>query len=195
MSRITIKKIRKIYLSFSILLGLISPVICLYLFPEFDPRLHPISYFGILQNTSGIFMISLIIFSIAILWNGMTIIRKLIKDPRYSHWLNWILIFSSICLFLTGTINMNFGPFHQIPALFFFLSYNFFIFFFGLVRSTSYVRKGLFSVLIGSAMLLSSLLLIPFPSYGVAEVVYIFFILLWNFTMWLQKKVNNYKDL
>ncbi|MAQ47930.1 MAG: hypothetical protein CMD27_03535 [Flavobacteriales bacterium] len=191
MSRITIKKIRKIYLSFSILLGFISPLICLYLFPEFDPRQHPVSYFGILQNTSGIFMISLIIFSIAILWNGTTIIRKLIKKQKYSIWLHWILVFSSICLFLTGIINMDFGPFHQIPALFFFLSYNFFIFLFGLIRATSYVRKGLFSVIIGSAMLLSSLLLIPFPSYGVAEIVYIFFILFWNITMWFQKK-NQY---
>ena len=191
MSRITIRKIRKVYLSFSIIMGVISPLICLYLFPDFDPREHPVSYFGILQNTSLIFTCSLVIFSIAIFWNGITIIKKVIKTPKYSIWLRWILTFSSICLFFTGVINMNFGPFHHIPALFFFLSYNFFVFLFVIVRSTSYVRKGLFSVLTGSFMLLSSLLLIPFPSYGVAEVVYIFFILLWNIIMWLQKK-NQY---
>jgi len=83
---------------------------------------------------------------------------------------------------------MDFGPFHKIPALLFFLTYNFFIFLFGLARSRSYVRKGLFSALTGSCMLLSSLLLIPFPSYGVAEIVYILLIFFWNIVMWLQQQ-------
>ena len=188
MNREVIKKIRRLYLFFSIILGLTAPLICLYLFPEFDPRIHPVSYFGILKNTNWIFMFSLVTFSIALLWNGTTIIRQIIKNTTYNFWLNLILYFSSICLFITGIINMNFGPLHQIPALFFFLSYNFFIFLFGIARSQSYVRKGLFSVIVGSAMLLSSLLLIPFPSYGVAEIVYIFFIFFWNIIMWMQRK-------
>ena len=188
MNRKIIKKIRKIYILSSILLGIITPLICLLLFPEFDPRIHPISYFGILKNTSFIFMMSLVIFSIALLWNGTTVIRKLIKNKKYKFWLRGILTISSFCLFLTAVITMDFGPLHQIPALCFFLSYNFFVFLFGVIRSTSYVRKGLFSVIIGSTMLLSSLLLIPFPSYGAAEVLYIFLILFWNTVMWMQKK-------
>ena len=123
-----VKKIRKIYLAFSILLGILTPLTCVYLFPEFDPRIHPVSYFGILKNTTLIFTFSLIIFSAAILWNGITIIRKLIKNQKSQFWLRLILIISSLCLFLTGIINMDFGPFHQIPALFFFLTYNFLIF-------------------------------------------------------------------
>ena len=188
MDRNFIKKIRKIYFFSSIFLGVLAPFICLFFFPEFDPRIHPISYFGILNNTSLIFMISLIIFSITILWNGTTIIRKLIKNKKHKLILRSILLFASCCLFLTGIITMDFGILHQIPALFFFLSYNFFIFIFGVFRSFSYVRKGLFSVSVGSIMLLSSLLLIPFPSYGVAEVVYIFFIFFWNIIMWVQKE-------
>ena len=179
MNRGTIQKIRRIYFISSIVVGILSPLICLYFFPEFDPRIHPISYFGILKNTSFIFIISLIIFAIAIFWNGMTIIRKLIHKTYYTFWLKLILLIASFNLFLTGLITMDFGPFHQIPALCFFLTYNFFIFLFGLARSKSYVRKGFFSVSIGSLMLLSSLLLIPFPSYGVAEIVYIFLIFLW----------------
>lgn len=188
MKRETIKKIRKTYLVSSILIGIISPTICIYLFPEFDPRIHPVSYFGVLKNTSYIFMISLIVFSIAIFWNGITIIQKIIKKPKYKFWLQFILLISSCSLFLTGAITMDFGPFHKIPALCFFLTYNFFIFLFGLARSRSYVRRGLFSVLTGSFMLLSSLLLIPFPSYGVAEIVYIFLIFFWNIIMWLQQQ-------
>jgi len=160
----------------------------MYLFPEFDPRIHPVSYFGILKNTSFIFIISLVILSVALFWNGITIIEKLIKKKYYKVWLQLILLIASCNLFLTGIITMDFGPFHKTPALCFFLTYNFFIFLFGLARARSYVRKGLFSVLTGSFMLLSSLLLIPFPSYGVAEIVYIFLIFFWNITMWLQQQ-------
>ena len=188
MQRKIIQKIRRTYLIFSIILGIISPILCLYLFPEYDPRIHPVSYFGILKNTSWLFMISLIMFSIALFWNGLTIIRTIFKNTHYVLGLKILLLTSSICLFLTGAINMNFGHFHQIPALCFFLTYNFFIFLFGIARSQSYVRKGLFSVLIGSLMLLSSLLLIPFPSYGVAELAYIFLIFFWNTSMWLHKQ-------
>ena len=191
MKRKTIRRIRKIYLFFSILVGVISPLLCVYLFPEFDPRIHPVSYFGILSNTSFIFIISLIIFSIAIFWNGNTVIQKLIKKNKYKIWLKLLLALASINLFFTGVITMDFDVFHKAPALCFFLIYNFFIFLFGIARGQSYVRKGLFSVIVGSLMLLSSLLLIPFPSYGVAEIVYIFFILFWNITMWFQKK-NQY---
>ena len=79
-NRKIIKKIRKIYLFFSIMLGFFTPVICMYFFPEFNPKIHPVSYFGILKNTSFIFMFSLIIFAIALLWNGMTIIKKIIDQ-------------------------------------------------------------------------------------------------------------------
>lgn len=188
MNRGTIQKIRRIYFISSIIVGIASPLICLYFFPEFDPRIHPISYFGILQNTSLVFVISLVIFSGSIFWNGITVIRKLVKNEKYTVWLKLLVTISSLCLFLTGIIPMDFGPLHQIPALFFFLIYNFFIFLFGIARSRSYVRKGLFSVIIGSCMLLSSLLLIPFPSYGVAEIIYIFLIFVWNIIMWLKQQ-------
>ena len=35
-------------------------------------------------------------------------------------------------------------------------------------------------------MLLSSLLLIPFPSYGVAEVIYIMLVFFWNITIFIK---------
>ena len=127
MKRRTLKKLRKLYLISSILFGIVSPIICISFFPEFDPRIHPVSYFGILKNTSWIFLISLIIFSIAIFWNGITIIRKLIKNKNHQFILKLLLSIASICLFITGIIPMNYGPFHHIPALFFFLIYNFFL--------------------------------------------------------------------
>ncbi|MAZ58638.1 MAG: hypothetical protein CMP56_04460 [Flavobacteriales bacterium] len=188
MKRKTIKRIRRIYLFSSILMGVLAPLICLYFFPEFDPRIHPVSLFGILKESALIFTILLIIFSIALLWNGMTAIRKLIKHKKYQFWLRLFLAAASFNLCLTGIIHMTLGPLHQIPALCFFLAYNFFIFLFGIGRTKSYVRQGLFSSIIGSLMLLSSLLLIPFPSYGVAEIWYIFLIFFWNIIMWLHQQ-------
>ena len=170
------------------MIGIISPLILCYFSPDFDPRTDPVSKFGILQNSAPIFMIYLIIFSIALLWNGLTTVRKLIKNKHYRFWLKLILILASINLFLTGIIPMDKGAWHQIPALCFFLVYNFFIFLFGIARSRSYVRKGFVSVVTGSLMLLSYLLVIPFESYGIAEVVYILLIFFWNIIMWIQQQ-------
>ncbi len=186
MKRKTINKLRKIYLIVSISIGIISPLICIILFPEFDPRIQPVSYFGIFKHTSILFMILLFILSISLWFNGERSIYKFIKRKKYKWWLMSLLTFACVFLCLTGAISMKHDPIHQIVALLFFLIYNFFVFAFGLARATSFVRKGLFSVIIGSLMLLSSLLLIPFPSYGVAEIVYIFLIFYWNISMFIK---------
>tara|TARA_B110000003_G_C16617724_1_gene521922 strand:- start:1645 stop:1971 length:327 start_codon:yes stop_codon:yes gene_type:complete len=91
-----------------------------------------------------------------------------------------MLISSSISLVFTASISMEYELFHQIPAVLFFFSYNLFIFCFGLFRSFKYIRRGMFSIFIGLAMLFSTLLLLPFPSYGVFEIVYFALILIWN---------------
>ena len=193
MKRKTITRIRRIYLLFSIAIGIISPLILCSFSPDFDPRVDPVSKFGILKNSAPIFTWSLVIFSGALLWNGMTIVGKFIKNSKYRFWLKNILIFSSINLFFTGIIPMDQGIWHQIPALCFFLAYNFFVFLFGVLRSLSYVRKGFISVITGSLMLLSYLLVIPFESYGVAELVYVLLIFFWNIIMWLRIiRINNY---
>jgi hypothetical membrane protein len=91
-----------------------------------------------------------------------------------------LLVFSSLFLFLTGTIPMDYELYHKAPAFLFFFSYNLFIFLFGLFRSLKYLRRGVFSMFIGLSMLASLLLLLPFPSYGVFEIVYFALILTWN---------------
>ena len=52
--------------------------------------------------------------------------------------------------------------------------------------SFSQVRQGFFSVITGSLMLLSALLIIPFPSYGIAEIVYIQICVYWNLIMFIK---------
>ena len=189
MDRETIKKIRRWYITFSILLGILAPLVFIYLNPSFDPRIHPISHFGILADTKLFFKISIMILSIALFWNGETITRKMIKKNTWKNKLYILLLFASINLFLIGVIPMNWGLWHLLPAFFFFLFYTIFVFLFGIARSMSYVRKGFFSVFVAFLMLLTSLLINLFSSYGVAEIVYIFLIFLWNIIMLSRKKI------
>jgi len=190
-----IKKIRKLYISFSILIGILSPLVIYISFVDwngdgiinnadfFDPREKPLSYFGIIDKTSTIWTISLIIVAIGLLWGGFTRINQFFKDFKQKITLKIIVFFAFICLIMTAIIPMNEGLLHKLPAILFFLSYNFFVFAFGLLRSLSQVRSGLFSVCIGSLMLLSTLLLIPFPKGGVSEILYIQLIAFWNLFM------------
>ena len=190
-----IKKIRKIYISFSILIGILSPLVIYISFVDwngdgiinnadfFDPREKPLSYFGIIDKTSLAWTTLLIIVAFGLLWGGITRVNQFFKDFKQKTILKTIVSFSFICLILTALIPMNEGLWHKLPAILFFLSYNFFVFIFGLLRSFSQVRSGFFSVCIGSLMLLSSLLLIPFPKGGISEILYIQLIAFWNLFM------------
>ena len=118
--------------------------------------------------------------------NEIVIFNKL-KTLRI---LRILLTVSFVSLFLTAVVPMNRYVLHRISASGFFLTYNFFVFFFGISRSLKYLRKGLLSIFIGALMLLSSLLLIPFPSYGVFEIVYILLIILWNANLFYKRVIK-----
>ena len=123
---------------------------------------------------------TLVFLSIGIFLNAYTSLRYYFKKRRLRYPLKMLLISSSVSLFLIGTIPMDFEIYHKIPAFLFFFTYNLFVFLFGLFRSLKYLRRGMFSIFIGLSMLASLLLLLPFPSYGVFEIVYFSFILIWN---------------
>ena len=193
-----VKTIRKIYIGFSLLIGILSPLVIYVSFVDwngdgiinnadfFDPREKPLSYFGIIDTTSTIWIVSLIILAIGILWGGIVRVNQFFKDFNQKLILKSIIVFSFICLMITAIIPMTEGWWHKLPAILFFLSYNFFIFIFGLFRSFSQVRNGFFSVCIGSLMLLSTLLLIPFPKGGISEILYIQLITYWNLLMFIK---------
>ena len=193
-----IKTIRKIYIGFSLLIGILSPLVIYVSFVDwngdgiinnadfFDPREKPLSYFGIIDTTSTIWVISLIILAVGILWGGIVRVNQFFKDLKQKLILKSIIVFSFICLMITAIIPMTEGWWHKLPAILFFLSYNFFIFMFGLFRSFSQVRNGFFSVCIGSLMLLSTLFLIPFPKGGISEILYIQLMTYWNLLMFIK---------
>ena len=175
-----VKLLRRIYLIFSILLGILAPIYCWYLCPGFNPMEKPLSDFGIQEPTWLLWNSTLIILAVGIFLNAYTALRYYFKQRRFRYPLKVLLIIASFSLFFTATIPMDYEVFHKIPAFLFFFSYNLFIFLFGLFRSLKYIRKGMFSAFIGLSMLLSLLLLLPFKSYGVFEIVYFAFILIWN---------------
>ena len=178
-----IKLLRRTFLIFCIALGILTPFYCWYQYPDFNPIHQPLSHFGIIEPTWLLWNSTLVLLSIGIFWNAYTALRYYFKKRRFRYPLKMLLLSSSVSLFLTGTIPMDFEIYHKIPAFLFFFTYNLFVFLFGLFRSLKYFRRGIFSMFIGLSMLLS-LLLLPiftkFPSYGVFEIVYFSFILTWN---------------
>lgn len=186
MNKKTITLIRRIYISCCITTGIISPIICCFLLPEFNIIKYPLSYFGVVKKTNIFWQISLILISIGLYLNGSKRISELIRIKKYHLPIRTILFIACSCLLLTAIFTLKHNYWHHLFAISFFLIYNFFVFIFGLARSLTYVRRGLFSVTIGCLMLLSSLLLLPFPSYGITEIIFISLVIIWNGTLFLK---------
>ena len=175
-----IKLLRRIYLIFCIFIGIFSPIYCWYLRPGFNPMEKPLSDFGIQEPTWLLWNSTLVFLALGIYLNAYTALRYYFKKRRFRYPLKVLLIISSLSLFFTGTIPMDYDIFHKIPAFLFFFTYNLFVFLFGLFRSLRSLRSGIVSIVTGLAMLFSLLLLLPFKSYGVFEIVYFVLILIWN---------------
>ena len=180
MKYLRVKLLRRVYIIFCILLGILAPIYCWYLRPGFSPMERPLSDFGIQEPTWLLWNTTLVFLAAGIFLNAYTALRYYFKQRRFRYPLKVLLIISSFALFFTATIPMNYELFHKIPAFLFFFTYNLFIFLFGLFRSLKFIRRGMFSVFISLSMLFSLLLLLPFKSYGVFEIVYFTLILIWN---------------
>ena len=179
MEYLRIKLLRRVYLIFSILLGILAPINCWYLRHGFNPMEKPLSDFGIQEPTWLLWNSTLVILAIGIFLNAYTALRYYFKKKRFRYPLKVLLLISSFSLFFTATIPMNYELFHKIPAFLFFFSYNLFVFLLGLFRSLRFLRTGVFSMFVGLSMLCSLLLLLPFKSYGIFEIVYFTLILVW----------------
>jgi len=180
--------LRRIYLIGCAFLGVFSPIICWYLRPGFNPMERPLSDFGIQEPTWLLWNSSLAFLAIAIFLNSYPSLKYYFKNRLSLYSLKFLLIISSLSLFFTATIPMNYELFHKIPAFLFFFSYNLFIFLFGVFRSLEYsIRLGVYSVIIGVTMLFSLLLLLPFKSYGIFEIAYFSLILIWNIAFLLNR--------
>ena len=187
----SIRIYRRTFLVFSILLGIFSPLFFLHKFPDFNPLVEPISTFGVKESTFLFWKFVIIVLSIAIVLNALKAINFHFKLRRVRLFLKSILGFSSISLMLVAFISMNFNEtLHHLSAFLFFMTYNFFVFIFGFIRMYRDLRKGFLSVIIGSMMLLSTILLIPYESYGVFEIVYVSLVLIWNIIIFTKRVIK-----
>ena len=186
---------RRVYLLFSLALGVFSPLICWYMIPEFNPIEKPLSYFGVAEITAWYWNVSLVFIAFAIYLNAKKSLNHYFTRLKTVKILNALLGISFVSLFLTAVIPMNYELVHRISAASFFLIYNFFVFFFGISRALKDLKKGVFSIVIGVLMLLSSLLLIPFPSYGVFEIAYTILIVFWNARIFYNRVIIEGKRL
>ena len=179
---------RRLYLSFSIFLGLFSPLYCWYSFPSFNPFSDPLSKFGIEESTWIMWDVTLIISSIAIFLNSKHAIKYRFKKESTILFLNTLVIISSICLILIAIISIDVNEsLHYWLAFMYFAVYNFYVFIFGLIRMYRDIRKGFFSVVMGSLMLLSTLLLIPFEGLGIFEIIYTSLVIFWNLVIFIKR--------
>lgn len=174
---------RRIYLIFCLSLGVLTPLFCWWMIPDFNPIQKPLSYFGVVEHTSWIWNATLLVLSVGIFLNAKASFFYYFKKRSTRRFLRSLLWISSFSLVLTAVVNMQYSLVHKLAAACFFASYNFFVFCFGVMRAFKQFRKGVFSVVVGLLMLLTCLLLIPFPSYGVFEIVYMILIIYWNGTI------------
>lgn len=183
-----VRKFRRIHIGVSIILGFMSPLICYLLIPNFNILNQPLSYFGIVEETSNIWFYSLLMIFLGVVLNGeRRVDENIIKI--HQNPLKIILTISSMSLFGLTFFTMEQPLIHNIFATIFFLGYSLFVFLYGLSKSLKTVRGGRPSLIIGILMLSSPLLIIPFPSYGVMEITHISLTLIWNGTMLFKSRL------
>ena len=93
-----------------------------YKVPDFNPIIQPLSHFGIVEPTWILWNTSLAFLAIGIFWNAYTSLRFYFKKRRYRYPLKILLLLSSLFLFLTAGIPMDYGIYHKLPAFIFFFS-------------------------------------------------------------------------
>ncbi len=183
-----VRLIRRIFLTFSILLGVFSPIYFWFKFPDFNPLIEPISTFGVKESTYQFWSFVLIVLAVAMVLNALKAIKFHFRLRKIRLFLKSVVGISSIALLLVALVSMEYNEtVHHLAAIVYFMLYNFFVFVFGLIRMYRDLRKGFFSVIMGCLMLLSTLLIIPFESYGVFEIVYVFLVLFWNGIIFIKR--------
>ena len=121
MEYLRVKLLRRVYLIFCILLGILAPLYCWYLNPGFNPMEKPLSDFGIQEPTWLLWNSTLVFLATGIFLNAYTALRYYFKQKKFRYPLKVLLLISSFSLFFTATISMDYEIFHRIPAFLFLL--------------------------------------------------------------------------
>ena len=91
MSTTKARLIRRIYLIGSLSLGILAPLFCWYMIPDFNPIHRPLSYFGVAELTFWYWNISVIIIASALFINAYRSIPIYFTNPKQKKLLEVLL--------------------------------------------------------------------------------------------------------
>lgn len=139
-----------------------------------------LSHFGINIITSNIWNISICLLSASIFYNSFYYIHDHTR-LRYKDMFIALFIFVSICLFITGAVDMN-HDLHDITAYIYFFVYPLVIYLFAHYnRKYLKYKDWLGHVIISLSMIVFPLLFLPlFSGMAIVEIVHTIFVIIWN---------------
>lgn len=173
------KVVKKYVTWFSIFLGILIPLTCLYLLPV-NIILEPLSKFGIAKETKYLWNFFLQMISILLFINNNSLINDFEEKLLTTKILHLLKIIISVSLSLTGFITMDIRYFHLSFAAIFFLSYTAFMFWYGFLHIKYNLRRSIFSMLISILVIISSFSTL-FIGYGPFEIFFISSIILFHY--------------
>lgn len=164
----------------SIFVGVLMPITCVLLYPNFNLQEQAMSHFGVHENTQGIFLVSIILISFGVYINNSERIKSTFTS-KPSRWLHIPLSISMLSLLMVGVFDMgNFLWLHNIAAGIFFLSYAIFVSLFGIFDIKYNLRRGVVSLIFSFLMFSATILIGLFSGLSPFEFTFMFLMIVWN---------------
>lgn len=181
-----IRRLKEFYIKLTIIMAIVVPLICWFLFPDWNVFDGALSNFG-LGSTGYFWNGYLLATAIGLYLNGITQVNKRYNDKFKRQILFSVLSVSCYSLVLTALITMDIRIPHHIVAASFFFGYMFFIFLFGAFQMRARLRKGIFSVISSGLLILSSCLVFIFNGLAIFEICFMAIITSWNIIVFKRK--------
>ena len=185
-----IRNLKKLWIKATLLLAILIPSISILVIDDWSIYTDALSDFGTNPTTAGYWSIYLTITAIGLFLNGTNRI-----DHYFTGYKNTVLHYTigSSCtgLFFTAIITDEYRLPHAIVAAIFFLAYTLFIFLYGFYQIKIKLKYAWFSIFTSFALILSTILMIPYSGLALFEIVYISIIMIWNYAVLYKWPIEN----
>lgn len=150
-----------------------------------------LSEFGIQKETSIIWNGILCLMSVLLYLESIKNIINHIKES--SKYLYVLFTLSSVCLFLTGLIDMSHLIFHNSFAVLYFIGYSSSVFLFGKHLLHNNFRMGISSIVISILSIIIPMYLVyAFPGLAIPEIAHTIFVFSWIIIMSWENEYKNF---
>lgn len=173
------KKFRTIQTTVSIVIFIAVLALCWFT-TGFDISSIQLSYFGVTEGIMYLWNIGLVLISVSIFYNAKIFLRDH-KRAVGTKFFSWAFMFASVCLALTGIIDMSHDV-HDVTAYLYFFAYPLIIFAFA-----HYNRKHLqyaewkMHTIVSILMVVCPLVILPmFKGMAIVEIIHTVFVMYWN---------------